>query len=103
MKVIYETVDLKLVMVEFAPGEAVAVYHGDKPDLLLHKDVTERTRLAFDAAGVDGADVIGMDLDFSETEREAVLASAIHYKVVPVRRARAPKSEILRRQTPFCF
>lgn len=90
MKIIYGTADPKMVMVEIAPEEMRLVYHNGAPDLMFHKAVIERTKRAFEAAEVDGADIIGTDLDMTDAERDTVLAAAVHYTAVPVRRAKAP-------------
>lgn len=97
MKMIYGTADPKMVMVEIAPEEVRLVYHDGEPDILFHRAVTERTRQAFKAAGVDGADVIGSDLDMTDAERNTVLATAVNYVTAPVRRVKAPWFKIWRK------
>lgn len=97
MKIIYGTADPKMVMVEIAPEEMRLVYHDGEPDILLHTAVIERTKRAFEAAGVDGADVVGTDLDITDAERDTVLAAAVHYTTVSVRKARAPWWKIWRK------
>ena len=93
---IYETADPKMVIVEIAPEEVQLVYHGESVDLLLSRKALERQKLALVSAGIYDDDIIGSGFDITEEERNAVLAAAVYYKLVPVRRARAPRRKICR-------
>ena len=77
MKMIYETADPKMVIVEIAPEEVRFVYHDGAPEVLFHRAVAERTRQAFEVAGLDSNDIIGSGFDITEEERNAVLAAAV--------------------------
>lgn len=95
MKIITRTDDEKLVMVELTPEEMKLVYHGKTPDLMWHKDVTERIIEALDAA--EAGAVVEWDLDLTDKERNAIFADAIHFKTAPVRRAKVPGRFIVRK------
>ena len=73
------------------------ILNGGNPEILFHREIIERTRNAFDAAGVCGEDVIAYDLDMTDAERNTVLATAAHYSPVSVRRAKAPNRKIWRK------
>ena len=97
MKMIYETSDPKSVIVEITPEEVRLIYRGGNPEILFHRKIVERTRSAFEAAGVCGEDVIAYDLDMTDAERNIVLATAAHYSPVSVKRAKAPQRKIWRK------
>lgn len=99
MKMIYGTAqDPRAVVVEYAPEEVRIVDHGAESEVLFHYTVGDRIKNALAAAGVTWDDIISSDFEMTEEEDAAIFAPMAFTSIkVPVRKARAPRRKILRR------
>ena len=102
MKMIFGTEqNARAVVVDIDHSELKLV----NDELMFHRDVVDRIGTAMSAAGVSGPDIVSINYEFPESfidkikrtfGRMFLFGTSSRSKVVPVRRARVPESEILR-------